>query len=121
MRARLLRNQATQKLVASEKDNGSQNFVAKRATQEHIFHQLKAEPHSSMGSVADLRTGGRWFDPWIGQYSFQGLMIVIVTGFIPLALMWVVFEVTLLLEKWKLLCLISTFRVPCRSKNGWRK
>ena len=48
-----------------------------------------AEPHSSVGSFADLRTGGHWFDPrfnsWLGQYSFQGLMIVIATGFIPLS------------------------------------
>ena len=44
-----------------------------------------AEPHSSVGSVADLRTGGRWFDPRLGQYSFRGLMIVIATGFIPLS------------------------------------
>ena len=29
-----------------------------------------AEPHSSVGSVADLRTGGRWFDCRLGQYSF---------------------------------------------------
>ena len=32
-----------------------------------------------------LRTGGRWFDPRLGQYSFRGLMIVIATGFIPLS------------------------------------
>ena len=44
---------------------------------------LLAEPHSSVGSVANLRTGGRWFDPRLGQYSFRGLMIVIATGFIP--------------------------------------
>ena len=31
------------------------------------------------------------------------------------------FEITLLLEKWKLVCIISTFRVPGRSKSGWRK
>ena len=31
------------------------------------------------------------------------------------------FEVTFLLEKWKLVCLIYTFRVPRRSKSGWRK
>ena len=31
------------------------------------------------------------------------------------------FEVTFLLEKWKLVCLISTFRVPRRSKSRWRK
>ena len=31
------------------------------------------------------------------------------------------FEVTFLLEKWKLVCLISTFRVPRRSKSGLRK
>ena len=41
--------------------------------------------HSSVGSVADLRTGGRWFDLQLGQYSFRGLMIVIATGFIPLS------------------------------------
>ena len=40
-----------------------------------------AEPHSSVGSVADLRTGGRWFDPRQGR----GLMTVIATGFIPLS------------------------------------
>ena len=49
-----------------------------------------AEPHSSVGSVADLRTGGRWFDPRLGQYSFRGLIIVIATGFIPLSLLSVV-------------------------------
>ena len=43
-----------------------------------------AEPHSSVGSVADLRTG-RWFDPLLGQYSFRGLMIVNATGFTPLS------------------------------------
>ena len=44
-----------------------------------------AEPHSSVGSNADLRRGGGWFDPLLGQYSFQGLMIVIATGFISLS------------------------------------
>ena len=29
-----------------------------------------AEPHSSVGSVADLRTGDRWFNPWLGTLSF---------------------------------------------------
>ena len=46
---------------------------------------MEAEPRSSVGSVADLRTGGRWFDPWFGHYSFRGLMTVIATGFIPLS------------------------------------
>ena len=32
-----------------------------------------------VGRVADLRTGGRWFDPRLGQYSFRGLIIVIAT------------------------------------------
>ena len=50
-----------------------------------IFKLIVAKPHSSVGSVADLRTGGRWFDPQLGQYSFQGLMIIIATGFIPLS------------------------------------
>ena len=42
-----------------------------------------AEPHSRRD--ADLRTGGHWFDPRLGQYSLRGLMIVIATGFIPLS------------------------------------
>ena len=45
--------------------------------------RMYAEPHSSVGSVAHLRAGGRWFDPRLGKYSFRGLMIVIATGFIP--------------------------------------
>ena len=50
-----------------------------------IFHELTAQPHSSVGRVADLRTGGRWFDPRLGRYSSRRLMIVIVTEFIPLS------------------------------------
>ena len=46
---------------------------------------LWAEPPSSVGSIADLRTGGRRFNPKLGQYSFRGLMIVIAKGFIPLS------------------------------------
>ena len=38
----------------------------------------------SVSSFANLRTG-RWFHPWLGQYSFQELMIVTETGFIPLS------------------------------------
>ena len=26
-----------------------------------------AEPQSSFGGVQDLRTGGHWFDPWLGH------------------------------------------------------
>ena len=41
-------------------------------------------PFSSCADLfVDLRTGGRWFDTRLGQYSFQGLMIFIATGFIP--------------------------------------
>ena len=52
-----------------------------------------AVPHSSVGSFADLRTGGRWFDPRLGQYSFQGLMIVMrqdsfLSHHCPLFLQW---------------------------------
>ena len=28
----------------------------------------RAKPHSSVGSVPDLTTEGRWFDPRLGQY-----------------------------------------------------
>ena len=47
--------------------------------------KVGAEPHSSVGSVVDLKIGGRWVDPRLGQYSFRRLMIVVATGFIPLS------------------------------------
>ena len=50
-----------------------------------MFSCAEAKPHSSVGCVAVLRTGGRRFDPRLGQYSFRGLMIVIATGFIILS------------------------------------
>ena len=40
-----------------------------------------AATNSSVRTVQDLRTGGRWFDP---QYSLRGLLIVIATVLIPL-------------------------------------
>ena len=46
-----------------------------------IFSYVYTEPHSSIGSVTNLRTGGRWFNPRLDQYSFRGLMIVTATGF----------------------------------------
>ena len=52
----------------------------------HILKSSQPESHSSVCSVQDLRTGGRWFDPWLGHYFFRRLMIVIATGFIPLSL-----------------------------------
>ena len=41
----------------------------------------------TVGSIPDLRIGGPWFNHRLSQYSFQGLTIVIVTGFIPLSLL----------------------------------
>ena len=54
-----------------------------------------AEPESSVGSVADLKTEGRWCDPRHGQYSFRGLTIVIATGFIPLSPLSIVSTIVL--------------------------
>ena len=50
-----------------------------------VFWMDGAGPHRSVGSVQDLRTGGRWFDPRLGKYSFRGLITGFTTGFIPLA------------------------------------
>ena len=47
-------------------------------------------PKSWVSNMQDLKTGGRWFDSQLGQYSFQGLMIAIATGFISLSLLFVV-------------------------------
>ena len=46
---------------------------------------MSAEPHGQVHSVQDLRTGSHWFDHLLGQYSFLGLTIVIVTGLIHLS------------------------------------
>ena len=51
----------------------------------HLSMLSRAESHSSVASVTVLRKGGPQFDPRLGQYSFQGFMIVIATGFIPLS------------------------------------
>ena len=66
--------------------------------------KITAEPYSSVGSVADLRTGGRWFDPRLGQYSFRGLIIVIRKGFIPLSLLSVVSPMVNQPVAWKEYC-----------------
>ena len=44
----------------------------------------------SVGSLQDLRTENRWFDPRNSQCSFRGLMIVIAAGFIPLSPLFIV-------------------------------
>ena len=57
---------------------------------EITFYPFPAEPHRSVSRAQDLRTGGCWFNPWLNKYSFQGLMIVVVTGLIPLLLLSIV-------------------------------
>ena len=57
---------------------------------------MKPSPQGSVDSIADLRTGSRWFDPWLSQYSIRGLMIVIATGFIPLSPLSVVSTIIML-------------------------
>ena len=41
-----------------------QDFTARYIIKHFVLH---AESHSLVGSVQDLRTGGRWFDPWLAQ------------------------------------------------------
>ena len=38
---------------------------------------------NSIGSIQDLRTGGRWFDTRFDQYLFRASIVVIATGIIP--------------------------------------
>ena len=52
---------------------------------KQLCETIKADIHSSVGSKHDLRTGGRWFDLQLGQYSSRGLMAVSETGLIPLS------------------------------------
>ena len=84
-------------IVGKEKNADYQHFLLIQMFSKGYFSRvvkspdssLCAEPHSSVGSIADLRTG-RWFDSMLSQYSFQRLMIVIATGFIPLSMLSVV-------------------------------
>ena len=62
------------------------NMLAKHAFKVVQSKILFAKPHISVGSIKDLGIGGHWFDLRLRQYSFRKLMIVIVTGFIPLSL-----------------------------------
>ena len=43
-----------------------------------IYHSFEfyTEPHTSVNSVHDFRTGGRWLDPRLGQYFFRELIRV---------------------------------------------
>ena len=44
--------------------------------------KFKPSAATTTTTSSDLRTGGRWFDPLLGQYSLRGLMIVISTELI---------------------------------------
>ena len=62
-----------------------------------LSHKIIVKTTISKEQLVALRTGGRLFDPWLGQYSFLGLMIVIATGFIPLSPL----SVVLTMVKWE--------------------
>ena len=78
------------KAIADNKINVAHNIMM-------IFLFDMAELHSSVRSIVYLRTRGRLFNPQLSQYSFQGLMIVIATGFIPLSPL----SIVLILIMWK--------------------
>ena len=67
-----------------------QIFLPNKITKMCLCKRQLGVPHSSVGSVQDLRTGGRLSDPWLGQYSFREIMIVIAAGFIPLSLLSII-------------------------------
>ena len=79
---------------------GRPRINSKKNQNEVLIHTLffrivlvqisRAGPDSSVASVQDLGTGGRWLDPRLGQYSFRELMIVVATGLISLSPMSIV-------------------------------
>ena len=75
-----LRRKTNENTVEKGENVGHQYF---HIFPHFVFYLLAASP--IVVSVADLRTGGRWFNARLGQYSFRGLTIVIATGFIPLS------------------------------------
>ena len=79
-------------MLKSSSDVFSNDFYCRRENEGLFGKGLMPSPHSSVGTwcIADLRTEGRWFEARLCQYSFQELIIVITTGFIPLSLLSVV-------------------------------
>ena len=70
--------------MSDAKGSSHDRFYDRKNVARVNLHKMNTEPHSSVGSIASFRTG-HWLDHHrLGQYSFQGLMIVIATGFIPL-------------------------------------
>ena len=58
--------QRTIAIINTQKENGRPGF----RTSKLLVSKIIAESHSSVGRVQDLETGGRLFDPRLGQYSF---------------------------------------------------
>ena len=83
-------------LISTKYYKNIRSWTCDRFLQEILIPKKTAKPHSSVSSNADLRTGGCWFNPRLDQYSLWGLMIVIVTGFIPLSLLSVVWVMVML-------------------------
>ena len=77
-----------------------------------------AQPHSSVGSVQDLRTQGRWFDPRLSQYSFRELMTVLATGVIPLSQMSIVSKLEKQPVFWKEHCVEYRQKELSEKKDG---
>ena len=50
-----------------------------------LFDKIPPNQCSEVSSIQNLRKRGRWFNPWLGKYSFRELMIFIVTRLISLA------------------------------------
>ena len=60
----------------------NENLIMMFLLMLYFLFGIEPNPYSSIGSLPDLRGfGSLWFHPRLGQYSFQGLMLVIVTGF----------------------------------------
>ena len=70
--------------------SSAHSIPSKRSDNSGYTKFFLAEPLSSVSSVQDLKAGGCWFDPRLGQYSVRGLMIVIATGFIRLSLLSII-------------------------------
>ena len=73
--------------------------------------------HSSVGWIEDLRTGGRWFDPRLGRYSFRAQMIVIASLFLSLEPLSVLSTMFMWESLERIMCGVLVKRIP--GKHGW--
>ena len=97
------------KMAESSRNGFSKRVENNVGKGEIVFSRLLLQTHKNQGLFEKgLRKEGSWSDPWFGQNSIQGLMLVIAPGFIALSPL----SILLITVMWK--CSSILERILCR-------